>query len=71
MGLHTGPATESDLAKGLVWTIQRTRTVLSSMLKYHICYLNEHGSMALSEEGKKQAAWYLAHPERLVYSPNR
>lgn len=70
MALHTGPSTESDLARALAWDRTRTRTVVSSMLKFRICYLSEHGRLVLTDEGKTQAAWYLANPSKLTYSPN-
>lgn len=69
LALHTGPATESDLAKALVWPLKRTRTVVGSMIKFRICFLSEHGRLTLAEDGKKQAAWYMAHPEMLTYRP--
>ena len=56
MALYSGPATESDLARYLAWDISRVRNVLCAMLKYRICYLNEHGRLQLSDDGKKQAA---------------
>ena len=71
LSLHTGPCTERDLSKALVWTLGRTKTVLGSMLRFRICFLTEHGTLALSEEGKRQAVWYIAHPEKLTYRPNR
>lgn len=67
LALHTGPATEPDLARALAWDIRRTRSVLGSMLKFRICFLNETGHLQLSDEGKKQAAWFLLHPNRLTY----
>ncbi len=67
LGLHTGPATENDLARALAWTVKRTREVISSMRIHKLCYLNEYGKLTLSEEGKTQAAWYLANPTYLVY----
>lgn len=70
LALHTGPTTESDLARSLVWDRTRTKQVVSSMLKFHICYLSEHGKLTLSDEGKTQAQWYLANPSSLTYNPN-
>lgn len=70
LALHTGPCTEKELTRALGWDSRRTMTVVSSMLKAHICYLSEHGQLALSPEGKTQAGWFLAHPEKLTYNPN-
>lgn len=69
LALHTGPTSESDLAKSLAWTKQRTKTVVMSMLKYKVCYLDSFGKLCLSEEGRKQAGWYLINTARLTYSP--
>lgn len=71
LALHTGPATEADLARALAWDIRRTRVVLFTMLKFRICFLNEHGRLQLSDDGQTQAAWFLQNPSRLSYSPQR
>ena len=68
LGLHTGPATESDLAKALAWDSRRVRQVVSSMLKFKLCYLSEHGKLTLTEEGKKQAVWFINNPSYLTYA---
>ena len=70
MALHTGPCTESELSKALVWPHKRTRIVVQSMLKFKIAFLSEFGKLNLSEEGKKQALWYLENPDYLTYRPN-
>jgi hypothetical protein len=70
LALHTGQTNEKDLAKGLAWSLERTHAVVSSMLKFKICYLNSVGNLALSDEGKKQAEWYLRHSNMLCYRPS-
>lgn len=70
MGLYTGPSTEQELSKALGWDQSRTRTVVSSMLKFRICFLSEHGRLTLSDEGIKQAKWYMVNPGKLTYCPN-
>ncbi len=70
MALYTGPAKEADLSRALAWELHRTRVVLSTMLKFKVCFLNEHGCMQLSEEGLKQAQWFIVNPGMLTYRPN-
>lgn len=71
LALHTGPTTESELARALAWEISRVRQVLCSMFKFHLCFLSEHGRITLSEEGKTQALWFIANPSYLTYNPRQ
>jgi hypothetical protein len=70
MALYTGPLSLDNLAKALAWDKARTKAVVGIMLKFKIAFLNEHGKLALGEEGKVQADWFLRNPGKLVYSPN-
>lgn len=69
LSLFTGPTTEQELARALIWDLKRTREVVGSMLKQRLCYLTEHGRLCLTEEGKKQAVWHQANPHILAYRP--
>ena len=70
LALHTGPSTESDLTRALAWPAKRTKAVVMSMLKFRICYLSEHGRLTLTDEGKKQAQFYLNNPDFLTFRPS-
>jgi hypothetical protein len=71
LALNTGPAREDELALVLGWSKSTVAAVVNSMLHQKIVFLNEHDKLALSTQGKEQAAWFQTHPSYTVYCPGR
>jgi len=71
MALHTGPASESEIAQLLNWEVRDVTSVVNSMLTLKLVFLNEHGKLQLSQEGKTQALWFCKHPGHKVYCPDK
>lgn len=69
LALHTGPCTHKELGRALAWSDSRVRRVTFSMQKFKLIFLTEHGRLQLSDEGHRQADWYLANPKYLTYRP--
>ena len=70
LALHTGPSTEAELVRALAWDASHVRNVIGSMLKFRLCFISETGNLRLSEEGQKQATWFLQNSNRLTHNPN-
>lgn len=71
LALHTGPASDREIGRALVWQASMVRTVLSSMLSYGIVSVSEGGVYALTEKGRGMAQWHISHPEYVTHCPSR
>jgi hypothetical protein len=71
LALHTGAASISELARGLVWDARLVREVARDMEIVGLCSQSAGGVFALTEKGREQAQWHIANPGYIHYCKNR
>lgn len=67
LALNTGPASERELHVVLGGTKDQILSTSSKIRTDKIAFLNEHGQLQLSPEGKRRAEWFMAHPNYTTY----
>lgn len=71
LALHTGPASDREIGRTLVWQVPMVREVLSSMMRDGIASVSAGSVYALTEKGHGIARWHIENPAYITHCPNR